>query len=119
MREKLSNKISEITKKAYNKFFILLGCILLSNIMMAFFFILLSYMIFGGMTSVSWFVIGTFLGLAIGMITNERTFLKLEMYILTIRYMHSCKRYLKCHDSYEDLIKLNTDLMDVEKDFKD
>lgn len=119
MREKLSNKISEITKKACNKFFILLGSILLANIMMAFFFVLLSHMIFGGMTSVSWFVIGTFLGLAIGMIMNEKTFLKLQHCILTIKYMHVCRSYLKCHDSYEDLIKLNTDLMDVEKDFKD
>ena len=119
MKESISNKISNITKTLIDKFFVLLGSIILVNIAMGSTLIFFSIMIFGKVTAFAYMTGGTFFGLMIGMIMNERTFLRLKKYILGIHYMKCCKRTLCLIDTYEELLQLNADIMEIEQDLKD
>ena len=118
MRDSISNKISNITYELVCKFFILLGAIIMVNIVMAATLIYFSIMIFGEITNFAYITGGTFFGLMIGMIIDQKNFLRLKKYFLGIQYMRCCKRQLKVIDwyGYEKLVELYADVRSVEQD---
>ena len=121
MRDSISNKISDITYELVCKFFILLGSIIMVNIAMAATLIYFSIMIFGEVTNFAYITGGTFFGLMIGMILDQKNFLRLKKYFLGIQYMRCCKKHLKLIDGYEceKLIELDADIRSVERDLLD
>lgn len=121
MKDSISNKIYNITYELVCKFFILLGSIIMVNIAMGATLIYFSIMIFGEVTKFAYITGGTFFGLMIGMIIDQKNFLRLKKYFLGVQYMRCCKKQLKLIDwyEYEKLVELDADVRHMERELFD
>lgn len=121
MKDSIYNKIYLITYELVTKFFILLGSIVMVNIAMGATLIYFSIMIFGEVTKFAYITGGTFFGLMIGMIIDQKNFLRLKKYFLGVQYMRCCKKQLKLIDwyEYEKLVELDADVMHMERELFD
>lgn len=121
MKDSIYNKIYLITYELVTKFFILLGSIIMVNIAMGATLIYFSIMIFGEVTKFAYITGGTFFGLMIGMIIDQKNFLRLKKYFLGVQYMRCCKKHLKLIDGYEyeKLVELDADVRHMERELFD